>query len=572
MVNFATEMERQGFDIPLLIGGATTSRAHTAVKVDQKYHGPVVWVKDASRSVPVVAPLLSDEQRPASCSAEVKADYDSLRARHAAKTTDRPLVSLEKARDNAHPDRLDRLPPARAAPGRAAGEGAAAPAVRRTDRTVTQFVRTFRDYPIAELRDYIDWQPFFNAWEMKGRFPDILNNPATGEAARKLYEDAQQMLDRHHRGEVADAPTACIGLFPANAVGDDIEVYTDESRARPWRRPCTRCASRASTATACPTGRCPTSWRRARPAWPTTSAAFAVTAGLGVARQGQRVQGRDRRLQRDPAGVAGRPARRGLRRADARAGPPRLLGLRARRAPRQRGPDRREVRRHPARPGLPRLPRPHREGSALGPARRRGEHRHRAHRVDGHVAGRVGVAAGTSRTRSRSTSSSAGSAATRSRTTPSARAGRWPRPSAGSRRTWATSPRTERAAWYAVAHRRCATAPLSAARHTVWSMVPALSPSRASDFKQCPLLYRFRTIDKLPSRAQPGRRARHPGARRAGAAVRPARRRAHARAPPQALLEPAVGSRSSSRSPSSPTMIADDDKLTEAAGSATPRR
>ncbi|KRF24942.1 methionine synthase [Phycicoccus sp. Soil803] len=228
MVNFATEMERQGFDLPLLIGGATTSRAHTAVKVDQKYHGPVVWVKDASRSVPVVAQLLSDELRP-KLMAEVKADFDSLRARHAAKTTERPLVSIEKAREMATPiDWSGYRPPV---PHLVAAQEKEL--LRRqsgTDRrTVTQFVRTFKDYPIAELRDYIDWGPFFLAWEMKGRFPDILNNPATGEAATKLYQDAQTMLDQiiEHKWLRANG---VIGLFPANSVGDDIEVYTDESR------------------------------------------------------------------------------------------------------------------------------------------------------------------------------------------------------------------------------------------------------------------------------------------------------------------------------------------------------
>src|SRR6476620_5572876 len=228
MVNFATEMERQGFDLPLLIGGATTSRAHTAVKVDQKYHGPVVWVKDASRSVPVVAQLLSDELRP-KLMAEVKADFDSLRARHAAKTTERPLVSIEKAREQATPiDWSSYRPPV---PHLVAAQEKEL--LRRQsgtrNRTVTQFVRTFRDYPIAELRDYIDWQPFFLAWEMKGRFPDILNNPSTGEAATKLYQDAQRMLD-----DIIDnrwlTASGVIGLFPANSVGDDIEVYTDESR------------------------------------------------------------------------------------------------------------------------------------------------------------------------------------------------------------------------------------------------------------------------------------------------------------------------------------------------------
>src|SRR3712207_2721406 len=102
MVGFATEMERQGFDIPLLVGGATTSRAHTAVKVDPRYHGPVVWVKDASRSVPVVAGLLSEEQRPALME-EVRADFDSIRERHAARLSARPMTSLESARRNATP-------------------------------------------------------------------------------------------------------------------------------------------------------------------------------------------------------------------------------------------------------------------------------------------------------------------------------------------------------------------------------------------------------------------------------------------------------------------------------------
>lgn len=229
MVNFATEMERQGFDLPLLIGGATTSRAHTAVKVDQKYHGPVVWVKDASRSVPVVAQLLSDELRP-KLMAEVKADFDSLRARHAAKTTERPLVSIEKARELATPiDWSGYRPPVPHLVAAQEKELLRRQSGSDRNRTVTQFVRTFKDYPIAELRDYIDWGPFFLAWEMKGRFPDILNNPATGEAATRLYQDAQKMLDQiiEHKWLRANG---VIGLFPANSVGDDIEVYTDESR------------------------------------------------------------------------------------------------------------------------------------------------------------------------------------------------------------------------------------------------------------------------------------------------------------------------------------------------------
>ncbi|AXN46753.1 Methionine synthase [Mycobacterium marinum] len=207
MVNFAAAMEREGMQIPLLIGGATTSRAHTAVKVAPRRSGPVVWVKDASRSVPVAAALLDDKQRPGLLEATA-ADYAALRERHSQKN-ERPMLTLEKARANRTPIDWDGYTP----PLPAQGLG----------------VREFHDYDLAELREYIDWQPFFNAWEMKGRFPDILNNPATGEAARKLYNDAQEMLDTMIREKWLTA-NGVIGFFPANAVGDDIEVYTDETR------------------------------------------------------------------------------------------------------------------------------------------------------------------------------------------------------------------------------------------------------------------------------------------------------------------------------------------------------
>ena len=207
MVNFAAEMEREGLEIPLLIGGATTSRAHTAVKVAPRRSGPVVWVKDASRSVPVAAALLDDRQRPALLESTEK-DYASLRERHAQKN-ERPMLTLEKARANRTPIDWDGYTP----PVPARGLG----------------IREFADYDLAELREYIDWQPFFNAWEMKGRFPDILNNPASGEAARKLYDDAQEMLDTLIKEKWLQA-NGVIGFFPANAVGDDIEVYTDDSR------------------------------------------------------------------------------------------------------------------------------------------------------------------------------------------------------------------------------------------------------------------------------------------------------------------------------------------------------
>jgi 5-methyltetrahydrofolate--homocysteine methyltransferase len=208
MVNFAVEMEREGLQIPLLIGGATTSRAHTAVKIAPRRSGPVVWVKDASRSVPVAAALLDDKQRPALLEATER-DYASLRERHAQKN-ERPMLPLGKARKNRTPIDWDGYTP----PVPVTGTG----------------VREFLDYDLAELREYIDWQPFFNAWEMKGRFPDILNNPASGEAARKLYDDAQNMLDTLIKEKWLRA-NGVIGFFPANAVGDDIEVYTDETRS-----------------------------------------------------------------------------------------------------------------------------------------------------------------------------------------------------------------------------------------------------------------------------------------------------------------------------------------------------
>ena len=210
MVNFATEMERQGFEIPLLIGGATTSRAHTAVKVTPRYKGPVLWVKDASRSVPVAAALLSPERR-GKLLEETESDYASLRKRHASKS-ERPLSSLEDARANATViDWASYEPPV--------------PAMLRDGEAV----RVFEGYDLAELREYIDWQPFFNAWEMKGKFPDILNNPASGETARKLYDDAQAMLDTLIEEKWLTA-NGVIGFFPANAVGDDIEVYRDAER------------------------------------------------------------------------------------------------------------------------------------------------------------------------------------------------------------------------------------------------------------------------------------------------------------------------------------------------------
>ncbi|SNS12663.1 methionine synthase (B12-dependent) [Geodermatophilus pulveris] len=230
MSNLAAEMERQGFDIPLLIGGATTSRAHTAVKVAPRYHGPVIWVKDASRSVPVVAALLSNEQRP-KLLADVGTEYAGLRERHAARQDTRPLLSLADARAAAPPiDWSGYTPPRPRMLLQQARDLCTGPGCDHRHGTATRFTRVLDDYPLEELRGYIDWQPFFNAWEMRGRFPDILHNPATGEAARRLYADAQEMLDRIVAERWLRA-SGVLGLFPAARVdGEDIRVYTDESR------------------------------------------------------------------------------------------------------------------------------------------------------------------------------------------------------------------------------------------------------------------------------------------------------------------------------------------------------
>ena len=273
MVNFAAEMERQGFEIPLIIGGATTSRAHTAVKVDKKYHGPVIWVKDASRSVPVVAALLSDEQRPALL-AEIEADYDALRERYAARSEaqGRSCRSPPPGQNRTPIDWTGYRPPrprllAQQAPRRAPR--------RRLEvrRQPTQFVKTFRDYPLDELRDYIDWQPFFNAWEMKGKFPDILNNPASGEAARKLWDDAQAHARPADRGEVAARRRASSGSSrPTPSTTTTSRSTPTRRRARGADDAARAAAADRAPAPACRTVRWPTSSPPSRPACTTTSA------------------------------------------------------------------------------------------------------------------------------------------------------------------------------------------------------------------------------------------------------------------------------------------------------------
>ena len=208
MVRGAGEMQRQGFSVPLLIGGATTSPAHTSVRIDPAYEGPVVYVKDASRSVNVAQTLIGEGGE--EFAAGIARDHARRRDRHKARRSRATQLTLSQARANKLTlDWSEYRPP----PPSAAG------------------LQWFDDYPLSELVDYIDWMPFFNAWEFHGRFPQILDDATVGEACRSLYDDARRLLTRaiDERWLRASAVT---GLFPANARGDDIEVYADESRRR----------------------------------------------------------------------------------------------------------------------------------------------------------------------------------------------------------------------------------------------------------------------------------------------------------------------------------------------------
>ncbi len=206
MRNVAGEMARRKIDLPLLIGGATTSRAHTAVKIAPRRSDPVVHVADASRAVSVAAALLSDRQRP-DFLAKVGKDYAALRERHGDGGRS-ARASLAEARANRLSlDWSAGGSPRPALPGR----------------------QVFTDYPLEPLIERIDWKPFFQAWDLHGRFPEILEDPKVGEAARGLYQDALAMLERiGEEGWIK--PRAVLGLWPANAVGDDVEIYADEAR------------------------------------------------------------------------------------------------------------------------------------------------------------------------------------------------------------------------------------------------------------------------------------------------------------------------------------------------------
>ncbi|MEW6678912.1 MAG: methionine synthase [Pseudomonadota bacterium] len=209
MSHIAEEMQRRGMTQPLLIGGATTSLAHTAVKIDTRFDGPVVYVKDASRAVGVCTNLLSLDLRDAFI-ARTKAEYVEVRERHAAQQGERKLVTLAAARANKFKAEKGHVPPAPRQPG----------------------VHVLKNYDLAELARCIDWTPFFQAWELHGRYPKILDDEVVGEEARKLFADAQAMLEKIVAENWVEA-RAVFGLFPANTVNDDdIEIYRETGNGK----------------------------------------------------------------------------------------------------------------------------------------------------------------------------------------------------------------------------------------------------------------------------------------------------------------------------------------------------
>ena len=209
MVHVASEMEREGFQIPLLIGGATTSRVHTAVKINPRYHkGQTVYVTDASRAVGVVSNLLSDQK--ADYVANIRSEYEDVAEKYNRGDKNKRRLPLADARGNAV--KVD---------------------FANWQATAPQFFgpRVIEDFDLAEIARYIDWTPFFQTWEMKGVYPRILDDAKQGEAARALFADAQAMLEKIVR-EGWFKPRAVVGFWPANRVGDDIRLYTDDSRSQ----------------------------------------------------------------------------------------------------------------------------------------------------------------------------------------------------------------------------------------------------------------------------------------------------------------------------------------------------
>ena len=450
-------------------------------------------MKDAFRSVPVVSQLLSDGQRDAFLEGVAK-DYDTIRTRHAAKTGERPLASYEAAVANrpqldwaAHrPMRPHLLT-------QQTRDRWSGPTDSHWHRAATQFTRVWEDFLVGELRRYIDWTPFFLAWEIKGRYPDVLNNPATSEQARTLLDDANRMLDRIEREHWLSA-RGVVGIFPANGVGDDVEVYADEARSsvlttlhglRQQGQHRDGVANKCLSDFVAPKE---------------TGVADHVGASRSPRASGSRsTSGSSRTTSTTTRRSCSRPSPTGSPRRSRSASTRRSgasCGATPRRAPVDAGPHPGEVRRHPARPGYPACP-DHTEKETLM-ALLGGEERtgirltesmamwpgasvsgwYFAHPESQYfVVGRLGR----DQVRSRMPRARGGPAHRRAVARPE------PRLPAGG------------------LTRRGGGDGVSALAGTAGDprYDPALSPSRAADFKQCPLLFRFRTIDRLEGPPSP---------------------------------------------------------------------
>jgi 5-methyltetrahydrofolate--homocysteine methyltransferase len=228
-VHVARELDRQGLKLPLLIGGATTSKAHTAVKIAPGYREPVVHVLDASRAVPVVGSLISAGQKPGFV-AQVREEYERVRAQHAGQRA--KLVSVEAARANAPKLQFDDLPKPEFIGVRVLASGAAADVnLRKSEPNKSADSHRRHRIELKDIVPFIDWSPFFHTWELRGVYPKILQHEKHGEEARKLFADAQKLLEQIVSERLLQ-PRGVYGLFPANRVGDDVELYTDESRTK----------------------------------------------------------------------------------------------------------------------------------------------------------------------------------------------------------------------------------------------------------------------------------------------------------------------------------------------------
>lgn len=208
MVHVASEMERRGMTLPLLIGGATTSRIHTAVKITPNYSGSVIHVLDASRSVPVVSKLLSENGEKEKFIKEKKEEYDKLKEDHLKRKSDKNYITIEQARENRVRIDWDKAE------------------IRKPNKLGIEVIN---DFSLANLKSYIDWTPFFLTWELKGKYPEIFENKKFGEEAKSLFDDAEKLLDGIIRKKPLKA-NGVIGIFPANSINDDIEIYSDENR------------------------------------------------------------------------------------------------------------------------------------------------------------------------------------------------------------------------------------------------------------------------------------------------------------------------------------------------------